>query len=317
MTSTGTLGVDLAAQSRKTAGCMIEWDERGFGLVHCPADDYRDQDLFAKLIDTQYVTRAAIDAPFGWPTKFIETITAYQHDGFWPDPFDGNASVRSLRLRATDRAVHAHLGLTPLSVSTDRIGIVAMRCARLLAAVQGELGQPVDRSGQDRILEVYPAAALRSWEISPATSEDPGSYKGDSNAARIRREWVLEQIARHTSAWLRCTRRSTSSASTTTTASTRSSARSSAARQNAICSSRSTTPLASPHQRDGSVFPSPDRYRVLGPAPPNSTPARPADFCFAAQNRGRRTIGLRRTEHRSWRRGAPPAGDPGIVQTSK
>jgi hypothetical protein len=55
----GTLGVDLAAQKRKTAGCMIEWDDRGDGFVHCPTHDYRDEDLFAKLIDTDYVTRAA------------------------------------------------------------------------------------------------------------------------------------------------------------------------------------------------------------------------------------------------------------------
>jgi hypothetical protein len=53
MTSTGTLGVDLAAQNPKTAGCMIEWDDRGYGDVHCPPEGYRDQDLLAKLIDTQ------------------------------------------------------------------------------------------------------------------------------------------------------------------------------------------------------------------------------------------------------------------------
>jgi hypothetical protein len=202
MASTGTLGVDLAAQSPKTAGCMIEWDDRGQGRVHCPSDNYQDSDLFSKLIDTQYVTRAAIDAPFGWPQMFIEQIAAYQRDGVWPDAFDSNASVRGLRLRATDRWIHSQLGLTPLSVSTDRIGIVAMHCARLLAALQVELGQPVDRSGQGRILEVYPAAALRAWGISPATSDDPGSYKGDSEAARTRRHWILGQIKHHTSAWL-------------------------------------------------------------------------------------------------------------------
>ena len=202
MTTTGTLGVDLAAQSRKTAGCVIEWDERGHGYVHCPTDRYRDEDVFAKLIDTQYITHAAIDAPFGWPTMFIQTITNYRDAGFWPDPYNSDASVRNLRLRATDRAIHQRLGLTPLSVSTDRIGIVAFHCARLLAALHGKLGEPVDRSGQGRVLEVYPAAALRSWQISPGNSDDPGSYKGDSEPARTRREWVLEQISRSTSTWL-------------------------------------------------------------------------------------------------------------------
>jgi hypothetical protein len=203
MTTTGTLGVDLAAQSRKTAGCVIEWDERGHGYVHCPADHYRDEDLFARLIDTQYITHAAIDAPFGWPAVFIQTITEYQAAGVWPDPYDSETSVRNLRLRATNRAIHQRLGLTPLTVSTDRIGIVAMHCARLLAAMHHQLGEPVDRSGQGRILEVYPAAAaLRSWQINPGNTEDPGSYKGDSEPARTRREWVLEQISCSTSGWL-------------------------------------------------------------------------------------------------------------------
>jgi hypothetical protein len=64
------------------------------------------------------------------------------------------------------------------------------------------LNEPVDRSGRGRILEVYPAASLRSWGISPATGTDPGSYKGDTAAARLRREQVLEQIAPFTSPWL-------------------------------------------------------------------------------------------------------------------
>jgi hypothetical protein len=53
ISSTGTLGVDLAAQNPKTADCMIEWDDRGYGHVHCPSEGYRDQDLLTKLIDTQ------------------------------------------------------------------------------------------------------------------------------------------------------------------------------------------------------------------------------------------------------------------------
>ena len=202
MTTTGSLGVDLAAQNRKTAGCVIEWDDHGHGYVHCPTDRYRDEDLFAKLIDTHYITHVAIDAPFGWPAMFIQAITDYRDTGVWPDPYDSDASVRTLRLRATDRAIHQRLGLTPLSVSTDRIGIVAMHCARLLAAAHHELGEPVDRSGQRRILEAYPAAALRSWRISPGNSDDPGSYKGGGERARTRREWVLEQISNRTSGWL-------------------------------------------------------------------------------------------------------------------
>jgi hypothetical protein len=53
-------------------------------------------------------------------------------------------------------------GQLPLSVSTDRIAYPAMRIARLLGAVAGE---PVDRTGAGRIVEGYPAAALRVWGL--------------------------------------------------------------------------------------------------------------------------------------------------------
>jgi hypothetical protein len=54
VTSTGTLGVELAAQSPETAGYMVEWDDCRYGHVHCPLEGYRDQAIcFAKLIDMQ------------------------------------------------------------------------------------------------------------------------------------------------------------------------------------------------------------------------------------------------------------------------
>lgn len=81
-------------------------------------------------------------------------------------------------LRSTDRAVRDGLGPQPLSVSTDRIAFAAMRCARLLSAL-ASAGHPVDRTGSGKIIEVYPAAALRSWDISPSNdADDPGGFKG-------------------------------------------------------------------------------------------------------------------------------------------
>ncbi len=200
--TTGTLGIDLAAKAPRTAGCMIEWDDTGSGMVHCPSSDYQDTDIFAKLVDTEYVSRVAIDAPFGWPLPFLETISLYQQEGIWPVSYESEEVVRDLRLRATDQAIRLGLGLTPLSVSTDRIGVVAMRCARLLAAAQAELGRPIDRTGHGRFVEVYPAAALLVWQISPKDSDDPGSYKGPGLAARARRERIVAQIVEATSRWL-------------------------------------------------------------------------------------------------------------------
>jgi hypothetical protein len=202
MTTSKTFGIDLAAQPKNTAGCLIEWDARGNGHVHRPSVCLGDHDLLAEMIRTGDVTRVAIDAPFGWPETFVSSIPASQRDGRWPDPPGSSTSQAALRLRMTDFAVKEATGLTPLSVSTDRIGVVAMRCARLLAGAQSELGTPIDRSGAGRFLEVYPAASLRQWELSTSVSEDPGSYKGRDPHARARRAWIVESLCRATAGWL-------------------------------------------------------------------------------------------------------------------
>jgi len=109
----------------------------------------------------------AIDAPFGWPVPFVEAVERHRA-GL---PF-GDAPSRSLRLRTTEQSIE---GRPPLSVSSDRIAAVAFRAARLLDALGG-----VRRDGQDRVIEVYPAAALRRWKL-----ELPG-YKRDADLrARI------------------------------------------------------------------------------------------------------------------------------------
>jgi Protein of unknown function (DUF429) len=109
----------------------------------------------------------AIDAPFGWPVPFVEAVERHRA-GL---PF-GDTPSRSLRLRTTDQSIE---GRPPLSVSSDRIAAVAFRAARLLDALGG-----VRRDGQDRVIEVYPAAALRRWKL-----ELPG-YKRDAGLrARI------------------------------------------------------------------------------------------------------------------------------------
>jgi hypothetical protein len=58
-------------------------------------------------------------------------------------------------MRLTDLAVREVMRLTPLSVSADRIGQVAMRCACLLAQL-AQQGYAVDRSGGGKVAEVYP-----------------------------------------------------------------------------------------------------------------------------------------------------------------
>ncbi|WAS89870.1 DUF429 domain-containing protein [Nannocystis punicea] len=164
-----TLGVDLASQPPKTGVARIVWDA-GKAVV---ADVRRGAD------DDEIVALAAeagalgIDAPFGWPRRFLEFVAAHHGSGVpptrWSDPHRD-----ALRFRLTDHHVRARTGRWPLSVSSDLIGVPAMRCAALLT----RLGVR-DRAGDGRVYEVYPAAALPGWGLPVA------SYKGDRLPTRL------------------------------------------------------------------------------------------------------------------------------------
>jgi hypothetical protein len=72
-----------------------------------------------------------------------------------------------LAYRVTDQAVRQEVPqLRPLSVSADRIGHAAFRCASLLAAMKAQ-GVDVDRSGiSGKVVEVYPSGSLFQWELT-------------------------------------------------------------------------------------------------------------------------------------------------------
>jgi hypothetical protein len=78
-------------------------------------------------------------------------------------------------MRFTDREVHRRTGLTPLSVSTDRIAHPALRWAGIEARLR-DSGFGVARDGSGVVCEVYPAAALRCWSLTHR------GYKGPKNA---------------------------------------------------------------------------------------------------------------------------------------
>ncbi|CAB4865579.1 unannotated protein [freshwater metagenome] len=163
-----TIGIDLAAQDANTASCRMAWGSDG-PRVEALTVGRSDAQL---LEDAAGASAVGIDAPFGWPEPFFEAIAAHRTGGAWPGRGrDAEEYRRGLRLRTTDRAVHALTGLTPLSVSADRIAIAAFRCALLLDLLAAEQGETADRSGCDgRVAEVYPAAALRQWGLEPSSS---------------------------------------------------------------------------------------------------------------------------------------------------
>ena len=150
------VGVDVASQAAGTAACWVRWDGGGATIerVEHSVDDHRLAALLAEP-----VARIGLDVPLGWPDDFVRAV-AEHHQG----RRFGTAAVDRLARRETDRWVHAHpeIRQLPLSVSTDRIAYPAMRMARVLGEVAGE---PIDRSGGGRCVEVYPAAALRVWGL--------------------------------------------------------------------------------------------------------------------------------------------------------
>lgn len=161
-----TLGIDLASQPANTAGCLIRWDR----------DRATVEELHLNLTNDVIVELAAhaekvgIDAPFGWPVPFVAFVQSHAA---------GTATYRSwtnewrdaLRFRQTDVVVRKTMGRWPLSVSSDLIGITAMRCAGLLSLLDVH-----DRSGDGPIVEVYPALALHQWGLLPR------GYKGVKNS---------------------------------------------------------------------------------------------------------------------------------------
>lgn len=189
--TTRTLGIDLASQPKNTAACVIEWAPDGQGRVVDAEPGPLDDAALLSLMRGEAVTKIAIDAPLGWPLEFIDAVTAYRDAGEWPVE-----DASRLTLRETDLVVKRVTGQNPLSVTSSLIAWPAMRCARILAELAAG-SDPIDRSGGDRIAEVYPAAALRSWSLSPALwSDDPGGYKGRDSGAAVRRARLARDLVR-------------------------------------------------------------------------------------------------------------------------
>jgi predicted RNase H-like nuclease len=175
-----TLGIDLAAQAKETAACVIRW-ATGEATVDGLAAGLDDQALLT-TIERHKPVKIAIDAPFGWPQPFVAALTEYSTGGRWPEE-----ETLGLRLRLTDRVVIAETRQQPLSVSSDRIAVTAMRCARLLTRLR-DLGLDVTRDGSGAVAEVYPASALRQWGL------DPRGYKGSKPEQSAKRGQLVIKL---------------------------------------------------------------------------------------------------------------------------
>ncbi|SIR92330.1 DUF429 domain-containing protein [Microbacterium sp. RURRCA19A] len=160
-----TIGVDLAAGVPGTALAEIVWSGGGARLARLEVG-VDDVTIVASLGDDGWL---GLDCPLGWPDAFVDFVRAH-HVAGEPElgPVDGGADWRrGLVYRRTDVVVRERIGRWPLSVSTDRLGVTALRGAGLLRRLAVG-GFPVDRAGEGRLFEVYPGGALRIWGFDTA-----------------------------------------------------------------------------------------------------------------------------------------------------
>lgn len=176
-------GIDLAAEAERTAMAVLE-----------PAGDrLRIRELVLGVGDGEIVgvaresTCAGVDVPFGWPEPFLATVLAHQRGELEAPESTGRDWRRDRAMRGTDYVVRARTGLWPLSVSTDRIGLPALRWAGIAARLAAH-GVDTARDGSGRVAEVYPAGALACWGF-PARG-----YKGRVGAGR--RALLVEELTR-------------------------------------------------------------------------------------------------------------------------
>ncbi|GAA3847263.1 DUF429 domain-containing protein [Streptomyces coacervatus] len=186
-----TVGVDLAASARRTAVCRVVWGAEGALAAEFVVPE-GDEGLLALV---RAADKTGLDCPLGWPSSFVATVLAHHQGLRLPPPArfeartDGRPGLDPMRYRLTDDLTWKATSMRPpLSVSTDLLGVVALRAARLLDTLAAA-GTPVPRDGSGQVAEVYPAAALRLWGIRPARS-----YKNATAEARAVREHILQAV---------------------------------------------------------------------------------------------------------------------------
>ena len=157
-------GLDLAAQPDGSALAVLDWSCSSAKLVQLQLGVI-DQDV---LQVAPSLHKLGIDCALGWPVDFVAFLTRYSQASLVGQSFDGGIDWRRrLAHRETDREVRRITGKWPLSVSTDRLGMTALRCAGLLTKLQ-QSGEQIDRSGVGKVVEIYPAASMRIWQFEIA-----------------------------------------------------------------------------------------------------------------------------------------------------
>ena len=157
-----TAGIDLAAEPKGTALTLISWGESR-ATIELVRVNLTDQEIVEL---TKHADKVGIDCAFGWPKPFADFIES--HSKLKAASVDGGMDARrNLAYRETDRQTREITGRWPLSVSTDRLGLTAIRCAALLESLRAN-GRNINRSGSEDVVEIYPGASLRIWKFETA-----------------------------------------------------------------------------------------------------------------------------------------------------
>jgi predicted nuclease with RNAse H fold len=202
------VGIDLATEAKRT-GVVIVTPEGARAVATLPTDGFVADDRgLVELVDGGTVV--GLDSPLGWPDDFVAAVTAHRLSARWPN-FEHRSTDRireSLRHRTTDLFVRSlDLGSTPLSVSSDLIGVVAMRGAWLQSAWAKRWGRLEPRDGSGRLVETYPAAALRAWGLLArrGVRYKGGGAQGARESQREERQRIIEEIEQRSDSWLAVT----------------------------------------------------------------------------------------------------------------
>ena len=186
------VGIDLAADAKTTGVVFVRRASAANWIATAASTPSTDDALVEAVRD---VGAVGVDAPLGWPMAFVEAVAAHRRFRPWP----GDVDRSTLTHRDTDRAIRRHGIRAALSVSADKLGSVAMRCALLQRRWADEVwGRPAGRDGSGPLVETYPAAALAAWRI------DCIGYKNrrDEASARGVRVHVVAELDAALSSWL-------------------------------------------------------------------------------------------------------------------
>jgi predicted nuclease with RNAse H fold len=167
-----TLGIDLSSMPKGTAACSIVW-KNNRAVASPPVLHCTDEVLDALISESDVI---GIDAPFGWPDTFVAGVANWTSDVWTEQARDG------FQFRQTDQVARKRIGRWPLSVSSDRIALPAMRAMALL-----HRHGVTDRSGDGEFFEVYPAGSLYCWKVRCR-----GYKRIDAECAGFRHEILSE-----------------------------------------------------------------------------------------------------------------------------